>query len=82
MLSKLGLQGHLHTFRHFFTRYCANNGVASFKLIKWLGHADVGMVMHYYELHDEESLLTMKKLSQVGSKKAESLVGNLRAEAV
>jgi len=82
VLSKLGLQGHLHTFRHFFTSHCANNDVAPFKLIKWLGHADVGMVMHYYELHDEESLWTMKKLSQAGSKKAESQVGDLRAEAV
>ena len=65
VLSKLGLQGHLHTFRHFFTSHCANNGVPPFQLIKWLGHADVGMVMHYYELHDEESLWTMKKLSMV-----------------
>lgn len=82
VLSKLGLQGHLHTFRHFFASHCANNGVPPFQLIKWLGHADVGMVMHYYELHDEQSLWTMKKLSQVGSKKTESRVGDLQAEVV
>ncbi|HUW31647.1 MAG TPA: site-specific integrase, partial [Planctomycetota bacterium] len=75
VLLQLGLKGHLHTFRHFFTSHCANNGVPPFQLIKWLGHADVGMVMHYYDLHDEESLSTMQRLSQAGSKEpAESPV--------
>ena len=63
LLAELGLKGHLHTFRHFFASYCANRGVSPFQLIKWLGHADVSMVMHYYELHDEEALRAMKKLS-------------------
>ena len=71
LLGKLGLEGHLHAFRHFFASHCANNGVPPFQLVKWLGHADVSMVMHYYELHDEESVWAMKKLSLADDEKPE-----------
>ena len=67
ILDVLKIEGHLHTFRHFFISHCANHGVPPFQLIKWVGHADVGMVMNYYALHDEESKWTMKKLSTVTS---------------
>jgi len=72
LLGKLGLEGHLHAFRHFFASHCANNGVPPFQLVKWLGHADVSMVMHYYKLHDEESVWAMKKLSLADDEKPES----------
>ena len=71
LLRKLKLDGHLHTFRHFFISYCANSGVPPFQLIKWVGHADVGMVMNYYALKDEESLWTMKKLCQADAARPE-----------
>jgi integrase len=49
----------LHTFRHFFASYCANNGVEMAKLMKWLGHSSVEMVMKYYTLEAEESRQAM-----------------------
>ncbi len=36
ILKKLGIEGHLHTFRHFFISHCANSGVPAFQLIKWV----------------------------------------------
>jgi integrase len=63
VLLRLGIKGHLHTFRHFFISYCADRGVPLFQLMKWVGHADVSTVMHYYALHDAESMNTMRRLS-------------------
>jgi len=71
ILRPLKIEGHLHTFRHFFISHCANSGVPPFQLIKWVGHADVSIVMHYYALRDEESLWTMKKLSTQDAKQGE-----------
>ena len=49
----------LHTFRHFFASFCANNGVEMAKLMKWMGHASVEMVMRYYTLGEDESRQAM-----------------------
>ena len=49
----------LHTFRHFFASFCANNGVAMAKLMKWMGHSSVEMVMKYYSLGEDESQRAM-----------------------
>ena len=65
VLRRLGIRGHLHTFRHFFISHCANSGIPPFQLMKWVGHADVKTVMHYYDLKDEESLWSMRRLSQL-----------------
>ena len=63
----------LFTVLQFKTR------IPPFHLIKWLGHADIGMVMHCYKLHDEESLWTMKKVSIAETKQA---VESAEVEAV
>ena len=49
----------LHTFRHFFASHCANNGVEMAKLMTWMGHASVEMVMRYYTLGEDESRQAM-----------------------
>jgi integrase len=49
----------LHTFRHFFASFAANNGVEMAKLMKWMGHASVEMVMRYYTLGEDESRQAM-----------------------
>lgn len=65
VLRRLGIEGSLHTFRHFFISHCANSGVPPFQLIKWVGHANVSTVMQYYALRDEESLSAMQRLSWI-----------------
>ena len=82
ILKRLEIEGHLHTFRHFFISHCANNGVPAFQLIKWVGHADVSTVMNYYALEDEASLWTMEKLSLADSRELEKREGVRHAEAV
>jgi integrase len=49
----------LHTFRHFFASFCANNGVEMAKLMKWLGHSNTEMLMRYYTLGEDESRAAM-----------------------
>ncbi len=49
----------LHTFRHFFASFAANNGVEMAKLMKWMGHASVEMVRRYYTLGADESRRAM-----------------------
>lgn len=51
--------GKVHTFRHFFISHCANNGVDPFKLMKWVRHSNIAMVLGYYNLGDDESLQAM-----------------------
>ncbi len=49
----------LHTFRHFFASFCANNGVEMAKLMIWMGHSSVEMLMKYYSLGEDESRQAM-----------------------
>lgn len=51
--------GKVHTFRHFFISFCANNGVDPFKVMKWVGHSDIATVLRYYSLGDDESQRAM-----------------------
>lgn len=59
------IDGRLHSFRHFFCSWCANNGVPERTLMTWLGHADSRMVRRYYHLQDDESRRRMEELSLV-----------------
>lgn len=52
-------KGTLHAFRRFFISHCANNGVEVFKLMEWVGHSDVAMILRYYHLGDDESRSSM-----------------------
>ncbi|MFL5330047.1 MAG: tyrosine-type recombinase/integrase [Gemmataceae bacterium] len=54
--------GRLHSFRHYFCSWCANQGVTEQTLMRWLGHVDSKMVKRYFHLHDEVSQQEMRKL--------------------
>jgi integrase len=58
--------GRLHSFRHYFCSFCANNGVPERMVMDWLGHADSEMIRHYYHLHDEEAQRRMDELDFLG----------------
>ncbi len=49
----------IHGFRHFFVSFCANNGVEPFKLMAWVGHSDLSIVLRYYSLGDADSRRAM-----------------------
>jgi integrase len=46
--------GVVHTFRHVFCSFLANNKVPPLKVMKILGHGSLEMVLRYYHLPDEE----------------------------
>jgi integrase len=54
--------GRLHSARHYFCSWCANEGVSEQTLMTWLGHRDSKMVRRYFHLHDQESQRQMMKL--------------------
>ncbi len=51
--------GNVHSFRRFFISHCANSGVPPFQVMTWVGHADMSMVLRYYNLADSESRRAM-----------------------
>ena len=60
------VDGRLHSFRHYFVSYCANNNTPELVTMRWLGHKDSEMVRHYYHLHDDESRRQMSRLNPLG----------------
>jgi len=62
ILKGLGLQGHLHTFRHSFVSYAAIRGVPERILRKWIGHVDQQILDWYFHLADEQSKDAMNQL--------------------
>jgi integrase len=68
LLKRLGLKGHLHTFRHSFISFAANSGVAERVLRKWIGHVDREVLDWYYHLADPESQAAMKRLSDAAKR--------------
>jgi integrase len=61
VLRRLGLADNtVHAFRHFFVSFCANSGVAPFKLMTWTGHSDLAIVQRYYQLSDDDSRRAMR----------------------
>jgi site-specific recombinase XerD len=63
LLKKLGLKGHLHTFRHTFISHAAIQGVPERVLRRWIGHVDRQILDWYFHLADEQSQAAMKRLS-------------------
>ncbi len=55
-----------HNFRRFFVCECADRGVPMAMVIEWLGHDDMQVVMHYYNLRDQSSQVAVKRFSEAG----------------
>lgn len=68
------IDGRLHSFRHYFVSMCATNKepVPERVVMEWVGHADSGMVRHYFHLHDEEAQRRMNGLNLLGGVAGES----------
>jgi len=61
--NEMGIEGCLHSFRHFFASHMANEGVPPLTLMKWLGHSDLDMITKtYYHLGKKESKNAMKEV--------------------
>lgn len=63
VLKRLGLQGHLHTFRHSLISRALINGVAEAVVREWAGHVDNDILKRYTHIASNVSQDAMKKLS-------------------
>ncbi len=68
-LKRLGLPGHLHTFRHSFNSFAAYEGVSERVLRKWIGHVDRDVLNWYFHLADPQSQEAMQQLSEAARRK-------------
>jgi integrase len=55
VLKKLGLKGHLHTFRHSFISHALISGVPEAIVRKWAGHVDPEIIRIYTHIADQQS---------------------------
>ena len=63
VLKKLGLKGHLHTFRHAFISRCLTSGIPEAVVREWVGHVDRDVIRLYTHLASTVSQDAMKRLS-------------------
>ncbi len=64
VLKKLGLPGHLHTFRHTFISLALTRGVPEATVRKWVGHVDEEIIRRYTHIASQESHAAMQRLEE------------------
>jgi integrase len=64
VLTKLGLKGHLHTFRHSFISHALMAGVPEAVVRSWVGHVDRDILKLYTHIADADSQSAMKRLAE------------------
>jgi integrase len=64
VLKKLGLKGHLHTFRHTFISMALGRGTPESKVRAWVGHVDAEILKRYTHIADAESHDAMRNLEE------------------
>jgi len=69
ILKRLGLPGHLHTFRHSFISFAAYEGVSERVLRKWIGHIDRDILDWYFHFADRQSQAAMQQHSEAARRK-------------
>jgi integrase len=72
VLKKLGLKGHLHTFRHAFISWSLTSGTPEAMVRRWVGHVDREVLDHYTHIASSESQDAMRRLSAAQSDRKES----------
>lgn len=60
-LEKLGLKGHLHTFRHSFISSSLTNGTPEAMVRAWVGHVDAETMRHYTHIASCQSREAMER---------------------
>ena len=62
LLARIGLPGHLHTFRHFFISHAASQAVPEAVIRSWVGHVDTHTIRLYMHIADRTSQSWMQRL--------------------
>lgn len=74
ILKRLGLPGHVHTFRHSFISDALTKGIPEAVLRSWVGHVDPGVMQLYTHIADSASQAAMQRLAAANDRARESLV--------
>jgi site-specific recombinase XerD len=56
----------LHTFRHFFASYCAQQNLSYKYVLEWMGHSSSAILDMYFTMNDRHSQNAMNSLSFSG----------------
>ncbi|MFC1677704.1 tyrosine-type recombinase/integrase, partial [Planctomycetota bacterium] len=62
----------LHTFRHFFASYCAQQNLSYKYILEWMGHSSSAILDMYFTMNDRHSQNAMNSLSFSSSENAEN----------
>jgi site-specific recombinase XerD len=57
------LQYKLHTFRHFFASYCAQQNLSYKYVLEWMGHSSSAILDMYFTMNDRHALAAMNSMS-------------------
>jgi integrase len=63
VLKKLGLPGHVHTFRHAFISHALVQGTPEAIVRQWAGHVDAEVIKLYTHIADASSQAAMQRLN-------------------
>lgn len=75
VLDRLGLPGHLHTFRHAFISRALTGGIPESVVREWVGHVDRDVMKLYTHIASATSQEAMRKLSKPGEKPGDPAAG-------
>ena len=64
VLKKLGLPGHVHTFRHAFISNALLRGIPEAIVRQWVGHVDAEVMKLYTHIADASSQAAMQRLAK------------------
>lgn len=62
ILKRIGLAGHVHTFRHSFISHALIRGVPEAMVREWVGHMDSETIRHYTHVADQQSRACMDRI--------------------
>lgn len=58
----------VHTFRHFFASYCAQQNLSYKYVLEWMGHSSSAILDMYFTMNDRHALAAMNGVSFEGEK--------------
>jgi integrase/recombinase XerD len=70
VLKKLGLPGHVHTFRHSFISHALTQGIPEAIVRQWVGHVDPEVIRLYTHVLDQTSQAAMQRLAKANNPQA------------
>ncbi len=81
VLKKLGLKGHLHTFRHTFISHAITQGVPEAIVRDWVGHVDAEILKLYTHIANTASNEAMQRLAAQTDQTRQEREDSARKEA-